>query len=639
MTGTEIRVTLAKISEKSATGPDGIPANILKQLDDMGYECISETFNEILTGRHDIPSEWRKGRVALLEKPNSVKGELTTYRPITVSDVLYRVFTKILGKHIQQWMEDTKQLSEMQNGFRKDRRGEDNIFILTSAIESARHQKVGLVCVFLDASKAYDRVDRGKLWRTLEERGMDSAITELIRHLYEDNRIIINHGGNTSDEVPVMTGLRQGCPLSPTLYSLYIADLEKQLLETGVGVRFAKKGDFWKVRQKKYFVIPGLLFADDLVLMTNNYKDMETLLEVTSRFGDERSIKFNPLKSGLLVFSQPPPVHIPTRDLEIQSKPIPVVESYKYLGIELSADRDYLKTHWEKLSEKADKAIQRLNARTLWSFNKFEVSKVLWKATAVPQLTYCNAVIKMPIRLRNKAEVRQRDAGRWALGIMNSTVANEFIEGELGWNSFNARETISKTMYFERIKQMDHTRWPWLVLKAMERKKIKLKATERLKQLREMFGVEKLKIAKNTSGTPMWNTFRKELKTSVRNKMDAIWKRNMESKSTLAVYRQFKETRGLTENLYDNSRGSRLLALARAGMLNTRYRQHTRDPSIDKHCPKCGAPETDKHVILECEEDQHTHEEFAIRLGLHPNSSPKDLSKTKDTLRKWEMQE
>ena len=102
----------------------------------------------------------------------------------------------------------------MQNGFRKDRRGEDNIFILTSAIESARHQKVGLVCVFLDASKAYDRVDRGKLWRTLEERGMDSAITELIRHLYEDNRIIINHGGNTSDEVPVMTGLRQGCPLS-----------------------------------------------------------------------------------------------------------------------------------------------------------------------------------------------------------------------------------------------------------------------------------------------------------------------------------------------------------------------------------------------------------------------------------------
>ena len=80
-------------------------------------------------------------------------------------------------------MEDTKQLSEIQNGFRKDRRGEDNIFILTSAIESARHQKVGLICVFLDASKAYDRVDRGKLWRTLEERGMDSAITELIRHL------------------------------------------------------------------------------------------------------------------------------------------------------------------------------------------------------------------------------------------------------------------------------------------------------------------------------------------------------------------------------------------------------------------------------------------------------------------------
>lgn len=583
-----------------------------------------------------MPEEWKKGRVSLLEKPNSRKGSLTSYRPITVSDVLYRVFTKLLGKHIQQWTEDTNQLSEMQNGFRKNRRVEDNIFILTSAIESARTQQTGLICVFLDATKAYDRINRHKLWQTLEGRGMNPAILELMKHLYEDTYIFVKHGDHTSEEVSIQTGLRQGCPLSPILFSLYIADLERQLLTSGIGFRFAKKGNFWDLKEKKFFTIPGLLFADDLVLMTNTFKDMETLLEITSRFGDARSIEFNPLKSGIMVFSPPDPTHNPNRDLMIQGIRIPTVASYKYLGIEISTDEDYLSNHWIKLSEKAKTAIQRLNARTLWSFNRFEVSKVLWKATAVPQLTYCNGVITMPKRLRNLIEVRQRDAGRWALGIPHSTVSKEFIEGELGWSTFDARETMSKTMYFERTNQMDHTRWPKMVLTATEITNTKLKARERLKKLRAVFDLNDLALARSTSGTPMWNTFRKDLKTRVEGKLDSTWKKNMESKSTLGVYRRFKETRGLEKGLYDNSRGSRLLALTRAGMLNTRMRQYAREPSINMNCSKCGAPETDKHVVLECEEGKYSQREFPCRLGLHPDATSKDLKRTKEILTRWE---
>lgn len=355
-----------------------------------------------------------------------------------------------------------------------------------------------------------------------------------------------------------------------------------------------------------------------------------------SKFGDDRSITFNPLKSGALVFSQPSLRHNPHRELKIQGLSIPVVKSYKYLGVELSADNDYLTPHWEKLTEKANKAIQRLNARTLWSFNRFEVSKILWKATAVPQLTYCNAVITMPRRLRNHIEVRQRDAGRWALGIPHSTVSKEFIEGELGWSSFDARESTSKMMYFERVKQMEPTRWPKLVLTATEITNTKVIAIERLKKLRSQFDLEDLEITRNTSGTPMWNTFYRTLKSGVKNKLDSTWKKNMETKSTLCVYRQSKETRGLRTDVYDNSRGSRLLALARAGMLNTRQRQNSRDPSIDMSCTRCGAPETIQHVVLGCEEGKHSQQEFPYRLGLHPHTTLEDLRRTKEILTRWE---
>ena len=71
------------------------------------------------------------------------------------------------------------------------------------------------------------------------------------------------------------------------------------------------------------------------------------------------------------------------------------------------------------------------------------------------------------------------NAGRWALGITHSTVAKEFIEGQLGWSSSDARGTISKTMYFGRMKQMDHTRWPRLVPPALGIRDIELEATDK----------------------------------------------------------------------------------------------------------------------------------------------------------------
>ena len=131
------------------------------------------------------------------------------------------------------------------------------------------------------------------------------------------------------------------------------------------------------------------------------------------------------------------------------------------------------------------------------------MSKVLWKATSVPQLTYCNAVINMPKRLSNHIEVRPRDAGRWALGIPHSTVAKEFIEGELGWSSFDARETTSKMMCFERVRRMDSNRWANRGLTAMEITNTKVHAMEKLKKLRALLNLKNLEANRNASGTIM----------------------------------------------------------------------------------------------------------------------------------------
>ena len=235
-------------------------------------------------------------------------------------------------------------------------------------------------------------------------------------------------------------------------------------------------------------------------------------------------------------------------------------------------------------------------------------------------------------------ETRQRDAGRWALGLPNSTIAKEFIEGELGWSSFEARETASKMMYFERIRNLHQDRWPKLILDALKITQTKVQSIERSTILQKRYGLAKIKLTRDTSGRLEW----KKSVSRSKNRYGRSWthngKKSMEPKTSLLVYRQFKETRGLPMNLYDNSRGNRLLALARAGMLNTRTRLHKYDSSVDPNCPRCGRPETDKHVILGCDESEHTGQEFARRLGLTPNPEAKTLRRTKTTLSTWERQ-
>ena len=101
------------------------------------------------------------------------------------------------------------------------------------------------------------------------------------------------------------------------------------------------------------------------------------------------------------------------------------------------------------------------------------MSRALWKAVAVPKLTYGNAVTVTTIKTAKMLEKSQRDAARWALGFPDWKVANEFLTSELNWSSFESREAQSKIRYFARIRSLPTTRWPKAILESMELENMK----------------------------------------------------------------------------------------------------------------------------------------------------------------------
>ena len=111
----------------------------------------------------------------------------------------------------------------------------------------------------------------------------------------------------------------------------------------------------------------------------------------------------------------------------------------------------------------------------------------------------------------------------------------------------------------------------------------------------------------------------------------------MSQKPSLEIYNKYKEKRGLTRvGIYHNSRGSTLLALARAGMLPTR-KYRSKFQTIYSHCIKCGIEEeTIRHVLMECTPHHFDEGELPERLGLVANPDREKLRWIKELLERWE---
>ena len=113
----------------------------------------------------------------------------------------------------------------------------------------------------------------------------------------------------------------------------------------------------------------------------------------------------------------------------------------------------------------------------------------------------------------------------------------------------------------------------------------------------------------------------------------------MENKSSLVRYRESKSIRGQKDVYYDNSRGSALLALARAGKLPSRSLKCRFNPTLEDTCTLCGmCPETLEHVIFECNDGYFNEEDLHQRLGFAEDRNHTLINKTRSLLQKWEIE-
>jgi len=210
-----------------------------------------------------MPQAWETGMVINIHKKET-KSKFENYRGITLQPTAYKLFANIIKNRLDEYLED--EMVEEQCGFRKGRSCTDAIFTVKQIMEKRKEHNLPLFLLFIDYEKAYDNVNRDRLWKVMDNK-IPNYLLNTIKCIYSNTKIIIKFNDGISETIHINKGVRQGCGLSQVLFNIYINKIVQEF-------KTVIKKD---IQLNKRKLVNTILYADDQILMATSEGDLQTM--------------------------------------------------------------------------------------------------------------------------------------------------------------------------------------------------------------------------------------------------------------------------------------------------------------------------------------------------------------------------
>ncbi|KAL0810434.1 hypothetical protein ABMA28_010573 [Loxostege sticticalis] len=304
ITPQEVKLSLKKMSNKKAMGPDGIPVEAWKCLGDPVFVLLANYFTRMLLEAKTMPEAWRLSTIVPLYKGKGSRYECNNYRGIKLMCHTMKLYERVIDSRLR--MECS--LSENQYGFVPGLSTIDPTFAMTQIAEEYRAKDEPFYVAFLDMEKAFDRVPRSTIWWSLRTRNVPEAYVSIIADMYKDARSFIRTTAGVTKSIPVTEGVHQGSVLSPYLFSLVLDTLTE----------VAQKKASWT-----------FIYADDVAICTSNRQDLVEALAAWKQQLEAGGLVLSVAKTQYMECNVPTPSSDP---IVVDGQTVQQCEEYKYLG-------------------------------------------------------------------------------------------------------------------------------------------------------------------------------------------------------------------------------------------------------------------------------------------------------------------
>uniref|UniRef100_A0A8C5PLD5 Reverse transcriptase n=1 Tax=Leptobrachium leishanense TaxID=445787 RepID=A0A8C5PLD5_9ANUR len=341
-TNTETQQAISQLSSGKAPGSDGIPAEVYKDGGTVLVDKLTLLFQSFWN-QGSLPQEFKDASIVHLYKRKGNRQVCDNHRGISLLSIAGKILARVLLNRLTDHLEQGL-LPETQCGFRKERGTVDMIFAARQLQEKCQEQNRELYTTFVDLTKAFDTVSREGLWRIMSKFGCPDRFILMVRQFHDGMTACVLDDGDASKAFPVTNGVKQGCVLAPTLFSIMFSAMLSEAFQStslGVSLRYRTDGKLFNLRRLqavtkvKDTVLRDFLFADDCALNAASEQEMQASVDKFSAACDNFGLLINTKKTEVMHQPAPKAQHQePT--ITVKGQKLQTVDQFTYLGSTLS---------------------------------------------------------------------------------------------------------------------------------------------------------------------------------------------------------------------------------------------------------------------------------------------------------------
>ena len=308
----EVQEAVKSLKKRKSPGVDNIPSELVQAGGDEMIDMLLTICNKIWQSG-DWPTLWTQSLVITLPKKGNLQ-QCQNYRTISLISHPSKVMLKILLNRLKPQAETI--IAEEQAGFRAGRSTTEQILNLRIICERYLQHQQDLYHVFIDFKKAFDRVWHAALWATMRLYNINANLIRVIKQLYDKATSAVYYNGSIGDWFRTTVGVRQGCPLSPTLFNIFLERIMTDALQEHEGtVSIGGR------------TVTNLRFADDIDGLAGREEELKSLVERIDKTSKDYGMEINAQKTKLMTNAKGINAEIKIGEVKLET-----VKSFKYLG-------------------------------------------------------------------------------------------------------------------------------------------------------------------------------------------------------------------------------------------------------------------------------------------------------------------